>query len=366
MTVYNASFVKPLNGVTVRLSYSNTLNPQDKNAARHVIGTQIVQLEGWTNYANSMKNGTSNRGVANFEWTVPDDATTADGNYYFYVELDPGRLITEVHESRMNDDGRTIRDYGGNNEGYFPFSILRLTEKNLQKMPQYLMASSFEEDNNRTIYSSSFVSSAVSNEKIAFIPNHVIVNDGEVKVKLNGSDDVSGIIDMLRQAKATNPRDPVIITAEITNTTGIIFPEVLLYGVNLKSGSPLLSVDEAGNTVPAPAFYEDAFVREEFSLFPDETLRLSFRVIPGDVDFENGWGFYLYHASPMTGGEYSNTFPEPVIDLTPISSDSSSESESTDNTIVGVGSSSSGGCEAGFGGLALIMLAGLGALIRRK
>ncbi|MBQ3585594.1 MAG: hypothetical protein II964_02645, partial [Synergistaceae bacterium] len=61
----------------------------------------------------------------------------------------------------------------------------------MQKMPQYLMASSFEEDNNRTIYSSSFVSSAVSNDKIAFIPNHVIVNDGEVKVKLNGSDDVS-------------------------------------------------------------------------------------------------------------------------------------------------------------------------------
>ena len=369
--VYNASFVKPLNGVTVRLSYSNTLNPQDKNAARHVIGTQIVQLEGWTNYANSMENGTSNRGVANFEWTVPDDATTADGNYYFYVELDPGRLITEVHESRMNDDGRTIRDYGGNNEGYFPFSILRLTEENLQKMPQYLMASSFEEDNNRTIYSSSFVSSAVSNDKIAFIPNHVIVNDGEVKVKLNGSDDVSGIIDILRQRKATNPRDPVIITAEITNTTGIIFPEVLLYGVNLKSGSPLLSVDEAGNTVPAPAFYEDAFVREEFSLFPDETLRFSFRVIPGDVDFNNGWGFYLYHASPMSGGEYSNTFPEPVIDLTPISSDSGSGNPDTDSdTDKGEGirvlPSSSGGCEAGFGGLAVIMLAGLGALIRKK
>ena len=143
-----------------------------------------------------------------------------------------------------------------------------------------------------------------------------------------------------------------------------IFPEVLLYGVNLKSGSSLFDVDENGNTVPAPAFYEDAFVREEFSLFPGETLKLPFRVIPGDVDFVNGWGFYLYHASPMTGGEYSNTFPDPVIDLTPVSSDSRSEDESTGNTTAGVSSSSSG-CDTGFGGLAMI-LAGLVVLIRRK
>ena len=364
--VYNASFVKPLNGVTVRLSYSNTLNPQDRNATRHVIGTQIVQLEGWTNYANSMENGTSNRGVANFEWTVPDNETTADGNYYFFVELDPDNTIQEVHESRMTNDGNTIRDVGGNNEGYFPFSVLRLTEENLQKMPQYLMASSFESENNRMIYSSSFVkSSAASNDKIAFIPNHVIVNDGEVKVKLNGSDDVSGIVDILRQAKETNPRAPVTITAEITNTTGIIFPEVMLYGVNLKSGSPLFDVDENGNTVPAPAFYEDAFVREEFALFPGETLRLPFRVIPGDVDFVNGWGFYLYHASPMTGGEYSNTFPDPVIDLTPVSSDSSSEQEESSQGIT-ILSSSSSGCDTGFGGLAMMILSGLAVLIRRK
>lgn len=363
--VYNASFVKPLNGVTVRLSYSNTLNPQDRNATRHVIGTQIVQLEGWTNYANSMENGTSNRGVANFEWTVPDNETTADGNYYFFVELDPDNTIQEVHESRMTNDGNTIRDVGGNNEGYFPFSVLRLTEENLQKMPQYLMASSFESENNRMIYSSSFVSSAASNDKIVFIPNHVIVNDGEVKVKLNGSDDVSGIVDILRQAKETNPRDPVTITAEITNTTGIIFPEVMLYGVNLKAGSPLFDVDENGNTVPAPAFYEDAFVREEFALFPGETLRLPFRVIPGDVDFVNGWGFYLYHASPMTGGEYSNTFPDPVIDLTPVSSDSSSEQEESSQGIT-ILSSSSSGCDTGFGGLAMMILSGLAVLIRRK
>ena len=318
-----------------------------------------------------MANGTSNRGVAVFEWTVPDNETTADGNYYFYAELDPDNLIQEVHESRMSDDGKTIRDVGGNNEGYFPFSVLRLTEANMQKMPQYLMASSFESENNRTIYSSSFVrSSAVSKDKIVFIPNHVIVNDGEVKVKLNGSDDVSGVIDMLREAKATNPRGPVTITAEITNSTGIIFPEVLLYGVNLKSGDHIFDVDEDGKIVPAPAFYEDAFVREEFSLFPGETLRLPFRVIPGDVDFDNGWIFYLYHTSPMTGAEYSNTFPEPVIDLTPVSSDSSSgNSDGNSDTNQGeitVLPSSSGGCEAGFGSLAVIILAGLGALIRRK
>ncbi|MBR0258623.1 MAG: SYNERG-CTERM sorting domain-containing protein, partial [Synergistaceae bacterium] len=87
---------------------------------------------------------------------------------------------------------------------------------------------------------------------------------------------------------------------------------------------------------------------------------LSFQVIPGNVDFVNGWGFFLYHAAPVIDKSYSNTFPDPVIDLTPASGDMSSGEGNS------YAHSSGGGCEAGFGGLAVIMIVGLGALIRRK
>lgn len=360
--VYNASFVTPPNGVSVRLSYSKTLDPEKKNSQRYVIGTQTVMLKGWSNYANSTKDGTSNRGVAVFEWTIPDNATTTDGNYYFYAEIDPDNTIQEVHESRMSADGKTVRDVGGNNEGYCRFAILRLTEKNMQQLPQYLKASSEGlSASDRVIYASQFVKATEESIDIMdYLVPRVIDINGEVTVKINGSDDITGVIQAIRQAKATNPDDPITLNAEITNPTSTIFPELLLYGVNLESGNPLLDFDDDGNIIAAPAFYQNAFVRESISLFPGETLNLSFTVIPGDVDFVNGWGFFLYHAAPVIDKSYINTFPDAVIDLTPSSSDASS---SEGNSVVG---SSSGGCEAGFGGLAVIMLVGFGALIRKK
>ena len=366
--LYNASFVTPPNGVNVRLSYSNTLDPQNKidpqnpNSTRHIIGTQTVWLKGWTNYANNIADGSSNRGVAVFEWKVPDNTTTKDGNYYFYAEIDPDNAIKEVHESRMSADGKTVRDVGGNNEGYFPFVILRLTEANMQKLPQYLKGSSAQlSASDRVIYASSFVKATEESFDIMdYLVPRVIDINGEVTVKLNGSDDITSVIETIKQAKATNPDDPVTINAEITNSTGTIFPQLLLYGVNLETGNPLLGFDDDGNIIAAPAFYENAFVRESISLFPGETLKLSFQVIPGNVDFVNGWGFFLYHAAPVIDKSYSNTFPDPVIDLTPASGDmSSGEGNSSVH-------SSGGGCEAGFGSLAVIMIVGLGALIRRK
>lgn len=360
--VYNASFVTPPNGVSVRLSYSKTLDPEKKNSQRYVIGTQTVMLKGWSNYANSTKDGTSNRGVAVFEWTIPDNATTTDGNYYLYAEIDPDNTIQEVHESRMSADGKTVRDVGGNNEGYCRFAILRLTEKNMQQLPQYLKASSAGlSASDRVIYASKFVKATEESIDIMdYLVPRVIDINGEVTVKINGSDDITGVIQAIRQAKATNPDDPITLNAEITNPTNTIFPELLLYGVNLESGNPLLDFDDDGNIIAAPAFYQNAFVRESLSLFPGETLNLSFTVIPGDVDFVNGWGFFLYHAAPVIDKSYTNTFPDAVVDLTPSSSDASS---SGGDPVIG---SSSGGCEAGFGGIAVIMLVGFGALIRKK
>ena len=113
--VYNASFVNA-GKVTVRLSYSTS---NKYNAKKTKIADTTVTLYGHSN-------GVS-RAWATFEWTP--GLKVASGNYYLFAEIDPSNAITnEIHESRKNSKG-AITDYGGNNLGYFPFSLASVTDK---------------------------------------------------------------------------------------------------------------------------------------------------------------------------------------------------------------------------------------------
>ncbi|MBQ6971713.1 MAG: hypothetical protein IJP86_05075 [Synergistaceae bacterium] len=85
------------------------------------------------------------------------------------------------------------------------------------------------------------------------------------------------------------------------------------------------------------------FVKEHFAMFPEEDHKLHFRINPNDL--KNGVGFLLQ----VYGQEY------PLTDIIYGSAGSDT----------GVGSSSSGGCSAGLGVMAGIVVLGL-ALMKRR
>ena len=108
--LYNASF-KATGDFKVSLSWAadNSLT-----ATKTPIGTVTMTLGGWKNDSNN------NKGTAIFNWT-PN--LTTNGQYYFYVEIDPDNDLDEVHEGRYKTDNATINDYGGNNTGFYPFYV---------------------------------------------------------------------------------------------------------------------------------------------------------------------------------------------------------------------------------------------------
>ncbi|MBR1603411.1 MAG: hypothetical protein IJ667_08225 [Synergistaceae bacterium] len=107
--LYNASF-KDANNFDVRLSYSESNSPTAKKTA---IQTVKMSLGGWRDDKDN------NKGVAKFTWKPELKFGTP---YYFYVEIDPSNNLSEVHEARYQNG--KLSDYGGNNTGFYPFSVL--------------------------------------------------------------------------------------------------------------------------------------------------------------------------------------------------------------------------------------------------
>ena len=106
--LYNASF-KDTGNFNVRLSWTTENSP---TAAKTPIGTVSMSLGGWKNDSNN------NKGWAVFNW-IPN--LTSKKQYYLYVEIDPENALDEVHEARYQANSTMIRDYGGNNTGFYPF-----------------------------------------------------------------------------------------------------------------------------------------------------------------------------------------------------------------------------------------------------
>ena len=104
--VYNASFVNA-NNVKVRLYYVKNREEGSLNGKVLIGESQSMNLSGWGDDKN-------NKAWARIEFT-PD---MENGNYQLYAVIDPDNTIDEVHENRD-----IAKDPGGNNEGYFDFSV---------------------------------------------------------------------------------------------------------------------------------------------------------------------------------------------------------------------------------------------------
>lgn len=124
--IYNASFVDvPGGGVVVEYGYQN-----EDGTGRTQLGRQTIALKGWTNDGD-MEKGGSNKAALIFDWTP----NINDGDYEFYVELDPDNVISEVHE-RWTKDTRA-----GNNNGYRPFSVVTTEGINTAAMGASMVSS---------------------------------------------------------------------------------------------------------------------------------------------------------------------------------------------------------------------------------
>ena len=104
--MYNASF-KPVESVRVDLYWVND-DTVESLSGKQLIGTQYVSIPAWSNLGD-------NKTWAKFEFTpnIP-----VKKRYQFYALIDPEGKLPEVHENRD-----TTKDPGGNNEGYFEFTV---------------------------------------------------------------------------------------------------------------------------------------------------------------------------------------------------------------------------------------------------
>lgn len=103
--IYNASFVAPDGTVDVALSFRDAGGSETTLIAR-----EAVTISGWESGKDS------NKAVVSFDWTVPEDMA---GAKELVAEIDPDNTIDEVHEGWDPDVP------GGNNFGYFPFSVVK-------------------------------------------------------------------------------------------------------------------------------------------------------------------------------------------------------------------------------------------------
>ncbi len=331
--MYNASFI-PANGVRVRLSYSNKLNPEVKqDSSRTLIDNKTVSINGWANET------TTNHAVVNFEWKVP--TSLADGNYYFYVDVDPDNAITEVHESRMKSSTE-IADCGGNNEGFFPFSVMHL--ENVSNTAASSVRATDEPDYN----------------DLEVLPWSC------VRITFNGSDSLISILDDFHERKLTSPDDPVVFDCEVTNLTSTNFGKVILYGFNLVNNENQVS-QENDELQFLPENYKNAFLRHEFFLFPNDTTKFTFAIKPSDVEPDDAplivrSGFLLRNVprekilGTKNDPDYEDVEDEEEEEIIDENGSGSSER---------IGSSGGGGCELGFGSLMMLSLMGF-ALLRKK
>ena len=109
--IYNASFVAPSVPVEVALSY------RDKGKTeKTLIAKKSVTIGGWEAGKDS------NKAMLQFDFTAPEK--TNPGQKELIVEIDPDNKIDEIHENW------SAKVPGGNNNGYFDFSVVSVTGLN--------------------------------------------------------------------------------------------------------------------------------------------------------------------------------------------------------------------------------------------
>ena len=291
--LYNASF-KDTGNFTVKLSYTTD---NDSKAAKTEIATTTLSLGRWQNDKDN------NKGWAEFDWTPNIKA----GSYYFYVEIDPDKKLNEVHEEKSENDP------GGNNIGYYPFSIFDSDGKNY--VPGQANGSLY------TAYVSSRHDTSVRTSEE--LPDELI---SSITVKFNDSENLETLQDYLDNASEDKgPYTPVPVTCEIKCEGDYTLPYVEICGINLMPG--VFDKKAANNFDDLVSGDIDSyFMYHSTSIFPGEPYKFTFMVAPADVHLDDGIIFSVEipyeevveeaDTDGETPFEYSEDFEEDSGDVT--------------------------------------------------
>ena len=216
--LYNASF-KPANNVKVDLYWV-----QDRTEAalanKTFIASTTVNMAGWSDSEN-------NKTWARFNFTPSNiPANKAGEHYQFYAIIDPDNNINEVHEKRD-----LTKDSGGNNEGYFEFSV----EAGASAMT---------------------TKAAINAVRLAASNNDFELPD----ITYNGYKKWSDFYD----AEIANSEGPVYLDVVITNKTSYTLPDTELKAAYI---DPEIWQNE--QRIPSTVF------GQSFTLFPNEIYKFS-------------------------------------------------------------------------------------------
>ena len=360
--IYNASFVDT-GDFEVRLSYVEAKDfdiskPNSKIGNLTHIGTVTMSLKGWKNDTRL------NKGWADFTWNVPDNLS--DGSYYLYVQIDPDNKVKdEVHESRLASDD-TVRDVGGNNEGYYVFDYTSpgtLVNKQNDKASGAFKAAAHSGNGTilRTAYRNGESDGGVHSAMTVYDTTGTL----SVKAKVEGYEgiEILYLLELFAEIAALDSRDSIPVECELEYKGDEYYHEAYFYGVRYKPGA-LDSANGDFSKISDDAV-KDYFMVEKVPLVPGNTVKFVMSLHSGDIDWENGSGFQLVvpelaaysfmGSNDVDGGSGSGG---------DTGSDGGSQSEETESgREITVLPSSSGGCEAGTGIFAVMLLSG--ALIFR-
>ena len=361
--VYNASF-KETGDFEVSLSYviSDSFDiaaPLSKMGNLTHIQTVTMSLQGWQNGSKL------NKGWAKFTWDVPTDLD--DGQYYFYVQIDPAHKLNEVHESRIGADGKI--DIGGNNEAYYVFGYT--APKTIVEKRDRQASGSFKaaaHSGNGTILRTAYRSGDPENGVNAAMSIYDTTGTVNVKAKVEGYDDAMDVLyllSFLADVVGTGSRDAFPVECELTYNGEEYYHEAYFYGVNYKAGA----LDAVGGDYSKIS--DDAvnnyFMVDKLPLVPGKTVKFMLELHPGQIDWINGSGFELVVpelAAETIATSDDVTPSDPATDPTTDPTTPTDPEEPEDSGEIGV-SSTSGGCETGTGIFAAVILAGA-AILRRK
>ncbi|MBQ9389621.1 MAG: hypothetical protein IJU07_05545 [Synergistaceae bacterium] len=255
--IYNASFVDvPGGGVVVEYGYRN-----EDGTGKTQIGRQTIPLKGWTNDGEIEKGGT-NKATIVFDWTP----YISDGDYEFYIELDPDNAISEVHE-RWTKSSRA-----GNNNGYRPFSVVSTEGVNSGELSASTVSSAEEGD---TVTSGDFTLRFWDNDvesgdamTASELRVYVLRRNNDVNVRGRVSYNGSTVITNANVSVYCNPisngasriissrRIPAIRPGKVREFYFIMSPEKLsegTFGVSLSSSEGGFTLNGgSGKVDPAP------------------------------------------------------------------------------------------------------------------
>ena len=329
--LYNASF-KDANNVRVNLYWlKNNVQEEGLDEKVFIGRSPAVNMSGWS---DDGKNEANNKAWVYIDFT-PNKTITKDGNYYLYAEIEYSG--DEVHKNRSAEDP------GGNNQGYFAFSV----------------------EGSDTAEAAGFRASTTLSEDIEYLLSIVSFP----KVRYN---DKEGWADFFN-AYVKDSEGPFTMKVAITNEMDYTIPSVefcsFFYDKDLWEGEH----------IP----YTTTSYSEHMTLFPHETYSFEVTVDAETADrmraagLGNVWCDLKYRPALLDaiyeavyGHPYSGNIPDG--DAAP-AADEEDEGETppedeapegTDNSLSDPGSSSSG-CNAGIS-VSVLGLMSASLLLRRR